>query len=232
MFVTLAPTSIYTKSTCLYLLLLAYWDQHFPEVAKIWQQNLPAFIEEDGELSFSVLARTVLADTTKSSFDTLNNAYQGQQLYKEAMTDLEKDLDCFSRTASQHTVLLPEAKEVCRLKEFLEHHFNTLQTGTLEIYPKMAKGAAFYLGTTDNKKGQETIKLYLDSPEWEPAMDLAIREFEPPDLQQSMKDLLSTLDTTLNTSNFEGVVVKNILDPPEIMTWSCTSDSEDDSSVE
>ena len=123
----------------LYLSLLDHWKTNFSRVAEIWENNLLAFIEEDGELSFSVLSRTVLADSTKSSFKTLNKAYSGQYLYRQAMKDLQEDLESFSRTTSLHIILTEEAEEVKQLAKFLELHFKSLQQDTLEIYPALKK---------------------------------------------------------------------------------------------
>ena len=91
-FLVLVPNSIYTQAITVYILLLHQWKQYFPQVATIWENHLSAFVEEDGELSFSVLSRTVLADSTKSSFKTINKAYLGQSLYHDAMAELDKDL--------------------------------------------------------------------------------------------------------------------------------------------
>ena len=182
-FVTLAPSGIYAKSVTLYLLLLNHWNKHFPDVAKIWQQNLAAFIEEDGELSFSVLSRTVLADSSKSSFDTLDRAYKGQQLYKTAMVDLEQDLHSFTRTASLHVILGRNSAEVQCLSKFLQQHVQSLRTGFFSIYSKLGRGVISYPGPDVQPTTLSKVCLSNLSIQKNKQLELIITEFEPPYLK-------------------------------------------------
>lgn len=224
-FITLAPTGMYSKAVLLYLILLQHWDEHFPDVAKIWKQHLPAFIEEDGELSFSVLSRTVLGDTSKSSFNVLNKAYKSQHLYKEAMADLEKDLNCFTRTASLHTILDEESSEVKQLSQFLEQHFRSLQKGTLEIYSKLGSKGLFYPATTEKEAARYHRTLVLEDATVAHSSIEVITQFEPLSLQDCLEETLNSLEKTLLEQNFAGCEVKYILLPQDLESEAtCSSE--------
>lgn len=219
---------MYSKAVLLYLFLLQHWEKEFPVVANIWKQNLAAFIEEDGELSFSVLSRTVLADTTKSSFDTMNKAYMGQHMYREAMNDLDQDLHCFTRTASLHTILDPYSHEVFQLTCFLKQHFLSLQEWRFEMYPKLGKGAFGYLPPTETDTSTQRIKLHLDQLLKDSSLGFLINEFEPPSLQHRFDELLNSLDGTLLQKNISGFDVKYIFSPEDLISESSNSSDLED----
>lgn len=197
----------------LYVLLLHYWKAQFPQVSKVWEDNLPAFIEEDGELSFSVLSRTVLADSTKSSFATMNKAYIGQSMYREAMKDLNTDLDCFSRTASLHTVLEENSDEVKALSKFLRTHLKSIKTGHLQIYPKLSTGAKFYEGAETFLGVPYVISLNTTTIKDDPLLDLLIPEFEPPSLEHLVDQVLNSVDKSLLEANSAGCEIQYALKP-------------------
>ena len=226
-FLMLAPSSIYTKSMVLYLSLLDHWKTNFSRVAEIWENNLLAFIEEDGELSFSVLSRTVLADSTKSSFKTLNKAYSGQYLYRQAMEDLQEDLESFSRTTSLHIILTEEAEEVKQLAKFLELHFKSLQQDTLEIYPALKKGIIYYEDPVASTKEECTILLNTATLEKDPSLDLSIPLFEPPSMQHCLNEILNTIENALLDNNFSGCEIKYILHPEDLESVSTSSSDSD-----
>ncbi len=229
-FTTLAPQGMYAKAVMLYLLLLRFWKVQFPQASSVWENNLPAFIEEDGELSFSVLSRTVLADSTKSSFATMNKAFTGQSMYREAMQDLTQDLECFSRTANQHTVLNENSAEVKELSKFLAAHLKSIEQGQLQIYPKLASGSFYYEGAPTFLGGSYVISLNATALQQDPSLELQIPEFEPPSLEHSLDQVLNAVQTSLTEANNAGCLIKYVLDPVEVL--SETSDISDEEEEE
>lgn len=217
-FTVLAPQGVYSKAVMLYLLLLRFWKSNFPQVSTVWETNLPAFIEEDGELSFSVLSRTVLSDSTKSSFATMNKAYSGQSMYHEAMADLSNDLQCFSRTASLHTVLKENSAEVEALSRFLKTHLKSIKREQLQIYPKLSSGAKFYEGAETFLGAPYVISLDATSLVEEPSLDLLIPDLEPPSIEYSLDQVLNAVQTSLSEGNFAGIEIKYALQPEEVLS--------------
>lgn len=215
-FTSLAPGGLYSKALMLYILLLQHWDKQFPTVAKIWKQHLPAFVEEDGELSFSVLSRTVLGDTTKSSFATLNKAYKSQQLYKEAMADFDQDANCFSRTASLHTVLDEDSAEVKQLAKFLSLHFQSIQAGKLNIYTKLTKDNFAYSARTSTEATSQTISLSFAEISSLDTLNLSIPLFESASTQHKVDETLNSIEKTLFEDNYSGAEIRYILQPEEL----------------
>ena len=215
-FAMLSPDSIYSRSITLYLILLERWKKHFPEVSRIWEENLYALIEEDGELSFSVLSRTVLADSSKSSFHTLNKAYVGQSMYRQAMAELDTDLQTFSREASLHVVLSVNSKEVDCLSKFLELHLRTVHRGSLKIYPRLGKGASFY--DAPNVETSKSYVLTLDCAYLRstPSARLSVPAFEPPSIFLCMDELLNSVANKLLENNNCGTEIKHLLYPQEL----------------
>lgn len=212
----------------MYLLLLHHWGKHFPTVSQIWEEHLEAFIEEDGELSFSVLSRTVLADSSKSSFETLNRAYSGQHMYKEAMADLDTDLHCFTRSSSLHTLLDQYSDEVAQLGNFLQLHYESLQTESFKIYKPLDKGATAYLNPA--QQDPQSLWLFLSPQQLQeqPALNLKIQELEPPSLIQRLEETLNTVEQTLSVNNLSGIEVKYILFPEDLVSEASSAGEEDE----
>jgi len=200
--------------------LLERWQHSFPQVAQIWQQNLPAFIEEDGELSFSVLSRTVIADCSKSSFQTLNKAYTGQSLYREAMSELEGDLQCFSRSASLHTILEANSKEVEQLSKFLDLHLRCMHRGSFKLYPPLQKGVYFYSAPSSDASKSYVIVLDIAKMRNTPSTALAVHLFEPPSISDRVNEVLNDVANSLLVDNFSGSEVKYILCPEDLESES------------
>ena len=118
-FLCLAPESMYCRGVLLYLLQLEHWKTYWRNPFTMLKNHFSSFIEEDGELSFSVLSRTVLQDSHKSSFDTLNNAFKAQRLHLQAAASLLEVMDWVVFTRSTHTFFNHGDVEVQLLKEFL-----------------------------------------------------------------------------------------------------------------
>jgi hypothetical protein len=230
-FLTLAPTGLYAKAVSLYLILLQHWKTTFPQVSKIWENNLAAFIEEDGELSFSVLSRTVLADSSKSSFTTLNKAYSGQYMYRQAMSELQTDLDCFTRTSNLHVILHSTSDEVKQLSQFLDNHFQSIMQDGLSIYVPMTKGSFCYENQASMTANSQIIFLSDVSLQSDPQLALSIKQLEPPSLQLSLDQLLNTVENTLLDHNVSGCTVNYVLNPVELQSESDVSMSEEEYNV-
>ena len=226
-FLVLVPNSIYTRAITVYILLLHQWKQYFPQVATIWENHLSAFVEEDGELSFSVLSRTVLADSTKSSFKTINKAYLGQSLYHDAMAELDKDLQSFTRTASLHVILSDESAEVEKLVDFLNYHIQSIRQGNLRIYPTLKEGVKFYEAPSTVEHSDYRISLNLALLAEQPDLELSIKNYEPPNLPQQLEEVLNSIETTLLVDNASGCEIRYLLYPQELEIVSNSSSEEE-----
>lgn len=117
-------------------MLLERWKRKQLPTLHMLESNFANFIEEDGELSFSVLSRTVINDTCKASFDHLNKAYQGQTLLSKASHELIDDFGVFSGTSKHPTVSVSSA-EVKGLADFFKTSLQQLQLNQFQTYPTL-----------------------------------------------------------------------------------------------
>ena len=223
-FLCLAPESMYCRGVLLYLLQLEHWKTYWRNPFTMLKNHFSSFIEEDGELSFSVLSRTVLQDSHKSSFDTLNNAFKAQRLHLQAAASLLEELDCVDFSRSTHTFFNHGDIEVQLLKEFLLQHINQLRDNIFDPYPPLAK-AAFYKPRLDLLKEMaqtsQTAHMVGTNFEW---CSPALVRFPPreapfqngPLLDQS-HSVLASLHRLFLEDNLNGLDIRYILQPEPVV---------------
>lgn len=203
MFLILCPKSIYTRSVLLYLLLLKYWTTSDLPTIKHLHHNLFSFVEEDGELSFSVLSRTVLGDSYKSSFDSLNKVYQGQHLLLQSTTELSKDFGVFVTSLSNHPRIYETDEEVVILQQFLHQHLLNIELQTLKTYPPLGKNG-FYPSLTPDKP---TLEIDISTSN-------TVLPYLPCNLLLTAEDVLSDVHRLLVKNPAAGVIAGKVLRGP------------------
>ena len=82
----------YAKSMMMQLLILMYQKEKNLPSWQMFMGSPSVFNEEAGEMSFSVLARCCLGDTTKMMFEHMSNMYKLTSLYAETTDVLRTEL--------------------------------------------------------------------------------------------------------------------------------------------
>lgn len=184
------------------------------------ETNFSSFVEEDGELSFSVLSRTVLQDSHKSSFDTLNSAFQSQRLLLKATSSFAKEFTCTEFSRSTHSVVHKKDAEVVLLHEFLRLHLNQLANNIFDPYPRLDQ-TSFYPSQKDllndmAKKSNTTLVVDKHNRYNQPgAIRFPPREapYLTTNLEDNSMSVLASLHRLLLEENLSGLEVLHTLNP-------------------
>ena len=124
---------LYARSIYMHLQVLHYHKMQDSFFWTMFQENVCAFNEEGGEISFSVLSRCVLGDTTKMKFDHVSDLYMMQPVYREINIDIQNDIDAplMKRTISKISTSSPE---VLAIAAYFTTMIRELETGVGMIY--------------------------------------------------------------------------------------------------
>ena len=91
--ICLSPThKSYAKSMMMQLLILMYQREKNLPTWQMFMGSPAVYNEEAGEMSFSVLARCCLGDTTKMMFEHMSTMYKLTRLYSETTDVLRSEL--------------------------------------------------------------------------------------------------------------------------------------------
>ena len=208
-FHSLTPTSQYTRATLFYLLLIEHWKTTNAPTFKLLQKSFNSFVEEDGELSFSVLSRSTLKDTNKSNFQFLNSSYQAQLLYLEATKDLQNDFGVFANQSS-HEFILETQQEVKSLKTFLESFLTSIHLNCFK----------FHCLPKNTKFLEPTVMFFYFSPTFTEFQKLtlplsAFHSFSTcSDFSPLFLNTLADLQCLFQSNNFHGSQFTQPLEPP------------------
>jgi hypothetical protein len=127
-------SSRYVQSMIVQVMIIL--DQRARKTAawQMMEKNLSVFNEEAGEISFSILARCVLGDTTKNKVEHLSKIYSLLHAYTES----EKEFQAVVRPArakkSGRKKLAADSDVVQSSTVFMMQWLRTLQTGMLRVY--------------------------------------------------------------------------------------------------
>lgn len=188
------------------------------------ETHFSSFVEEDGELSFSVLSRTVLQDSHKSSFHTLNNAFKAQSLHLKATASLTKEFGCTEFSRSLHSNINRTDSEVVCLQVFLLQHINQLRDNIFNPYPPLGN-SNFYKSQKEVLQDMAlpchtTHSVGLNSTGASPGgvrcppKDMC---FLSKDLLDKGQSVLASLHRLLLEDNLSGLEVKYVLQPDPLV---------------
>ena len=128
------------------------------------KHNMAMFNEEAGELSFSILARCVLGDTTKSKFDHLNEMYSLIHVFREIDNDLRDDPDQTGPKVNWRTRVKPESEEVTGTSAWLGQLLRQIQYNQVVEYNGEAKGYKnMQAGLANQQKRKVDGPIYVSS---------------------------------------------------------------------
>lgn len=124
----------YTRAIMLQLLVLLYQSKANTVAWQMLVNNFSAFNEETGELAFSVLARCVLGDSTKSKFEHLNNMYTLLHTYIAISEDVRNDVSDAGPNQAWRKKIAADAMEVQSVRFWFEGFLRNLRHNSWTVY--------------------------------------------------------------------------------------------------
>lgn len=123
----------YPRQMLSFLLILEHWRKTNYVAIQLMNKNTSVNNEENGEQTFSVLAKCVLGDTTKSNFQHLSDIYSLLPLYRDVKNDIHADLN-YSTSLSWRHEIKKDSSEVAAAAFFFNQLVRRVQTSTYKTY--------------------------------------------------------------------------------------------------
>ena len=136
-----STSNSYIQSIMLQVRLLHYQFRANLPMYEMFKKRLSLFNEEAGELSFSVLSRCVLGDTTKHQLDHMCKMYNSIHDHQAISRDLQEDngMRMKEDTSWRHEYN-SESRPVVETLAFVRQHLRTIRQGQHTIYDGKAAG--------------------------------------------------------------------------------------------
>lgn len=115
------------------LLVMEYWRKSGHVAFKMMKNNMCLFNEEQGEISFSMLARLVLGDSLKSDFEHMNKMYNLIPAFRQVKTDVLADSARPSSLNWRHRIT-PQDDSVQMVGTFFRRTIRSILEGTFTAY--------------------------------------------------------------------------------------------------
>jgi len=131
----------YAKAIYIQLQIIHYHKMQGSFIWDMMQQNMCAFNEEGGEISFSVLSRLVLGDATKAQFDHISRAYSLLHLYREINQDLNDDIKA-PLIKHTHLRIRQDCEEVEAVAAYFKEKIRELRSAWFLVYTGTKKSYA------------------------------------------------------------------------------------------
>ena len=133
----------YSKAMLLQFLMYGYWKSTNHPAWKLIHRNPLSILEEDGEISLSLLSHAASSHGVQTNIQGMSRLYRLFNYYRETVA--ETLLDCKIRVGpKKQSVVISSDPEV----GVIIHHFNglinQLQNGTWEHYPSFSTQLAKY----------------------------------------------------------------------------------------
>ena len=140
----------YPKLILANLLVLAHWTKTNYVAKQMMEENMSCVNEELGEMTFSILSRSVLGDQHKANIDHMNDLYALLPMYRTIDRDINQDVQSSTSLSWRHKID-PDGAEVAAVTLFFRQkiaevswqNFKTYD-GSLASY-KSRVGAAAHL---------------------------------------------------------------------------------------
>ena len=118
----------------LYMLVLRYWrDTNFC-AAQMMRNNMSLFNEELGELTFSILARSVLADHTRDDFEHMDRLFRLLRVYRDVKSDVVADNSGASNKLNWRHKIQKSGDEITATQLFFKKIIKQMVNGTYQSY--------------------------------------------------------------------------------------------------
>ena len=136
----LVQKNAYSRSIMMQLLNLMHQRDNKLPMWQMFSKSTAVYNEEIGEISFSILSRVVLGDTTKCSFKHMNILYGLIHTYRANNEDMTREQ---SRTARKHMRFDISKKHdsLDAVKSFILHMIREVKADTYRVYSGKAHKA-------------------------------------------------------------------------------------------
>jgi hypothetical protein len=125
----------YVQSTLFHLMVFAYQKQAGLPHYKMIEESMSVINEESGEISFSVLSRCMLGDTTKKKVEHMSDMYRNIHSLRHLDSELRrKDNGSNHGRGSWRRKFGPEDNTAVQVKHFLVGHIRAIKARQYTMY--------------------------------------------------------------------------------------------------
>ena len=124
----------YPKIMILFLLVLQHWRTSKYCGYEMMRSNMSMFNEELGELTFSILARSVLADHTRDDFVHMDRLFRLLRVYRDVKSDVVADNSGASNSLNWRHKIKKDGEEVMATELFFKKIIRQMVSGTYQSY--------------------------------------------------------------------------------------------------
>ena len=129
----------YPKVMLAYMLVLQYWrDTKYPGY-QMMLHNMGIYNEELGEMTFAILARSVLGDHTKDNFEHMDSLFKLLPVYRDVKSDVVADNKASNSINWRHKIN-KDGEEVTSTAIFFKQAIRQMVNGTYTSYDGSTKG--------------------------------------------------------------------------------------------
>lgn len=174
----------YPKIMLLFMLVLRHWRATRFCAYEMMKTNMSMFNEELGELTFSILARSVLGDHTRDDFDHMDRLFRLLKVYRDVKSDVVADNSNASNSLNWRHKINKVGDEVTSTQLFFKRIIRQMVAGTYQSYDGSPKCY------TNAQCGSE-LSIASNSP-------LVYMSF--PELDAYLKNLMAVIRVDMNTN--------------------------------
>ena len=174
----------YPKIMLLYMLVLQHWRQSKYCGYAMMKSNMAMFNEELGELTFSILARSVLADHTRDDFEHMDRLFRLLRVYRDVKGDVVADTSGASNSLNWRHKINKVGEEVTTTELFFKRIIRQMVSGTYTSYDGTPK-------CYTNAANASTLKVRPDSP---------LVYMQKQDLDAYLLNLMAVIKVDMNTN--------------------------------
>ena len=140
----------YAKAIYVQMQIMAYHRMQDSFFWKMMQQNICAFNEEGGEVTFSVLSRLVVGDSTRDYFEHIDKHYYLLHLYRQTNEDVFNDIGD-PLIKHNHYKIPQDGEEVQAVAAYFLDKIRELRSNWFLVYTGTKKSYA--------RKNQEMVRV-------------------------------------------------------------------------
>jgi hypothetical protein len=134
MMLTRGKSHVYIQSIIMQLLVLRHQRNNQTSAWQMLMGSLSTFNEEAGEISFGMLARSILGDTQKGKFAHLNKLYQQIHFYGQLETELGSEGAGFTKNGNWRKKIDPEGELVTSIAHFVNQLVRQMRQKAFRVY--------------------------------------------------------------------------------------------------
>ena len=166
----------YIQSVLMHTMIQMHHRKHELPHYKMLKTSLSMTNEEPGEVTFSVLSRCCLGDTTKKKIGHVNDIYRNIHNVRSLDDELRKSVDGSNHGRKNWRRRFPPGDEtVCAVRAFLKARIRAIKANQAQKYDGNATG---YINSTSAAKHQvpyvHATRRWMDRAHTEQALDLHI----------------------------------------------------------